>query len=400
MLASAAPVESETVALPAANGRIVAVRLCAADDIVPFARAAMDGYALRAAETQSANPAAPLTISVVDAAYAGAAPLRLAEGCAASVATGAPLPFGADAVVPFEDVIAARGTIRLCAPLVRGDYVFAPGEDAKAGDLLVDAGSMVTPGRTALLAAAGHEAVAVYRRPRIAIVSTGNEIVAIGDRPANGQIRNSNAAMLAAAVEADGALVVFAAHAADVEGPLREALERACHCSDLVITTGGASAGERDLVKRALRASGAAFAFESIALRPAKPTAFARLGAAYVAVLPGNPAAAYIAYTALVRGLVRRLAGQPRPFPAPVTALLAGRLHRRDERHCAVFGALTRSGEAFTVRPLDNQCSSLVRTAADANALIIVEPGSGSIEAGDAVTVEVVDWNAVPVADP
>ncbi len=400
MLASAIPLESETVALLRANGRCAARALRATQDIVPFARAAMDGYALRSAETRFARAGAPCMLPVACAAYAGDAPIPLPIGHAASIATGAPLPTGADAVVPFEDVHAAHETIALTVPLEAGEYVFAPGDDAKAGDLLIHAGTVVTPGRAALLASAGYAAVCVYRRPRVAIVSTGNEIVAIDERPTGGQIRNSNAAMLAACVERDGAQVVFAEHARDSDAPLRATLERACACSDLVITTGGASSGERDLVKRGLRALGATFAFDSIALRPAKPTGFAQLGHALIAVLPGNPAAAYVAYAALVRGVVRRFGGAADPFPPALPAVLDGRIHRRAERHCALFGSLTIRAGTLTVRPLENQCSSLVRTAADANTLIFAEPGSGYVQAGDAVPVEVLDWNAVPIINP
>lgn len=309
------------------------------------------------------------------------------------------MPAGADAVVPFEDVHTTYGSIAVSAPLRAGDCVFAPSDDAKSGDVLVRAGEILTPGRATLLASGGYATLAVYRRPRLAIVSTGNELVAIDERPRTGQLRNSNAAMLAACVERDGAQIVFLEHACDSEAPLRATLQRASACCDLVITTGGASAGARDLVKGALLALGATFVFDSIALRAAKPTGFAQLGAVFVAVRPGNPAAAYVAYAALIRGVVRRLAGDANPFPAAVPASLDGSVHRKEHRHFLLFGELSIRDSTLTVRPLENQCSSLVRTAAEANALIVVEPGSGYLQAGDTVRVEVMDWNAVPITD-
>jgi molybdopterin molybdotransferase len=399
MLAVTMPLEADTVSLRGANGRVAARTMRAAEDIVPFARSAMDGYALRSAETRFANARAPYVVRIASTTYAGDAPSSLPAGYAAAIGTGAPLPAGADAVVPFEDVRMAHETIALSAPLGAGDCVFAPGDDAKSGDVLVRASEIITPGRAALLAAAGHATLAVYRRPRVAIVSTGNELVAIDERPRSGQVRNSNAAMLAACVERDGAQIVFMEHARDSEAPLRATLQRASACSDLVITTGGASAGARDLVKGGLRALGATFVFDSIALRPAKPTGFGRLGAVFIAVLPGNPAAAYVAYAVLIRGVVRRLAGDANPFPAAVPASLDGTVHRKEDRHFVLFGALSIRDGTLTVRPFENQCSSLVRTAADANALIVVEPGSGYLQAGDAVRVEVMDWNAVPITD-
>lgn len=398
MLAAATPLEAESVTLLVANGRVAARTLRAAQDIVPFARCAMDGYALRAADTDSASRGAPRVLRVTSATYAGDPPISLTVGQAVAVATGSPLPAGADAVAPFETVDFVRDTIALSAPVGAGDHVFARGDDAKRGDVLVRAGQIVTPGRAALLASAGHAAIAVHRRPRVAIVSTGNELVAVSETPRSGQIRNSNAAMLAAALERDGARVVLVEQVGDAEALLRETLQRALAASDLVITTGGASTGERDLVKGTLRAIGATFVFDSIALRPAKPTGFARFGDRLVATLPGNPAAAFVAYIALVRGVVRRLAGVEEPFRPAVPATLQGTIHRKDRRHFLMFGSLAMRSGAFTVRPLENQCSSLVRTSADANSLIVAEPGEGYLRTGDIVPVEVLDWDAVTIS--
>jgi molybdopterin molybdotransferase len=324
-------------------------------------------------------------------------PTSLPSECTIAIATGAALPAGADAVVPFEAVHATSDAITLTSPLAVGQHVFAPGDDAKRGDVLARPGDVVTPGLAGLLASAGFATVAVHRRPRVAIVSTGNEVVGVEDTPARGQIRNSNTAMLVACLERDGAEIVSREHARDAEAQLRTTLQRALEQSDLVITTGGASTGERDLVKGTLRTLGAAFLFDSIALRPARPTGFARVDGRLVATLPGNPAAAYVAYVALVRGVVRRLAGHASPFPATVPARLEGSLHRKDKRHFLMFGALAIRGGAFHVSPLANQCSSLVRTSTDANALIVAEPGSGYSQTGDVVQVEVLDWNSVPI---
>ena len=227
-----------------------------------------------------------------------------------------PLPAGADAVVPVENVRQTADAIVVSAPLKPGDYVFLAGDDAKRGDLLAQRGDVVTPGRAALLAAAGHTQVGVHRRPRIAIVCTGDEIVPVAARPGPGQVRNSNATMLAASVLADGGDVVSISAVPDKAGPLRAALERELARCDLLITTGGASVGQRDLVKPTLTSLGARFAFRSIAMRPSKPAAFARVGNTAVAVLPGNPAAAFVGYASLVRGFIRTLAGRTVAFPA------------------------------------------------------------------------------------
>lgn len=396
MLRHSEPLASEIVRLDEAHGRIAAATLFAEDDLMPFARSAMDGYAVRAADTVQRGDL-PVVLPVGGYTSAADRPLRLSAGHALAVATGAPLPRGADAVVPVEDVIEreGRGEIELSVELRPGDHVFGCGDDAKRGDALVRHGDVVTPGRAALLAAAGHAAFRVHRRPRVSIVCAGDEIVAVNERPGAGQVRNSNAAMLAGQVVRDGAHLVSCAQAPDSERVLRAVLRTALNAADLIITTGGASAGERDFVKRTLTELGTQFLFRSVALRPAKLAAFGECGAALVAALPGNPAAAFVGYSLLVRGLVRRLGGYRDAFPAAVDARLEGSVHAKSGRHFVAFAHLRYERGAFAVRPLHNQCSALVRTPADANALIVVPPGEARSLPGDTVRVEVPDWSAV-----
>ncbi|HYZ15475.1 MAG TPA: gephyrin-like molybdotransferase Glp, partial [Candidatus Acidoferrum sp.] len=320
MLAAAEPLAIEESSLAAAHDRALAQTVRTREDLIPFARSAMDGYAVRAAETTDASADVPLALPVRGAIYAGDLPCALAAGTAIAISTGAPLPLGADAVVPWEDVDVRGETIVLRAAVAPEDHVFPAGEDARSGDVLVRAGEILTAGRAAILAAAGVARVAVHRRPRVGIICTGDELVAIDAQPLTGQVRNSNATMLALHAAGDGADVVTIARAADADGPLRTALRAAIASCDLVITTGGASTGERDLVKGVLSSLGARFAFTSIAMRPSKPTAFARTDRALVAVLPGNPAAAFVAYVTLVRGVVRRLAGRSDVVPPRVRA--------------------------------------------------------------------------------
>jgi len=390
MLAAAEPLPSEMIPLLEAGDRILATVLRADEDIVPYARSGMDGFALRASDSLGADTDG-VVLPVAGTLYAGDVPAALAPGWAMAIATGAPLPDGADAVVPIECVDDRGDRIVLRAPLLRGDHIFEPGDDAKRGEILARPGDPVTAGRAALLAAAGFAEVWVHRRPRVAIVCTGDEVVAVDEKPGPGKIRNSNAAMLAVALARDGAQVVMSSHAGDAPAPLAAMLRRAMECGDLVITTGGASVGERDFVKNTFVALGARFAFRSLALRPAKPTAFGRRGSTLVAVLPGNPAAAFVAYAALVRGLVRKLGGRSDPYPRQVLATLDGSIRAKPERHYVMFGRLTNDGRSFSVTPLANQCSSLVRTAADANALIVVPPGNALLLSGSIVSVERVD---------
>jgi molybdopterin molybdotransferase len=288
----------------------------------------------------------------------------------------------------------------LSAIVEPGAHVFLPGDDARCGDVLVREGELLTAGRAALLAAAGVERVGVHRRPRVAIVCTGDEVVAIGAAPRPGQVRNSNATMLALHAVGDGAEAVNVAHAGDSEQALRAVLGGAMRRCDLLITTGGGSRGTHDLTKAVHSSLGARFAFSSIAIRRAKPTGFSRAGDMLIAALPGNPAAAFVAYVALVRGVVRRLGGRTDVVPPSVCARIEDAVHAKRDRDFLMFGAIRYDRTGFVVRPLENQCCSLVRTPAEANALIHVPPGDAAFSVGSHLDVEVLDWSAVFESKP
>lgn len=386
---------SETVALADAAGRVLARTLTADEDLVPFARSAMDGYAVRSAETLARRD-----FPVRARAYAERGPERAHEpGTATAIATGAPLPLGADAVVPFEDVVASSDAVRLPRPLAPGANVFPPGEDARRGDVLARAGEALRPAALGLLAAAGHDTVAVIRRPRVALVTSGEEIVDVAAMPGFGEIRNSNATALAAALAAFGAELATRAHVRDDRAEMRAALLAAAGDADLVVTTGGASVGERDFVKPVLDELGAAFAFRSVAMRPARPTGFAVLGGTRVAALSGNPAAASVALHELVRAAVFGLAGRRDVRLPRVPARLRGELHGKGARTYFAFAALHVDADGrLEATPLRNQCSALTRTSLDASGFAVVEPGRGDVANGETIEVDVFDWSGVRAA--
>jgi molybdopterin molybdotransferase len=395
IIASASrPLAAESIALTSAAGRFLARAYAARADLVPYARSAMDGYALCAMDTFRAA-ASPLLMPVCGSAYAGDARTTLEPGHVFAIATGGALPVGANAVVPWEAVEVRGEAIVLRAPLRCGEHVFPPADDARTGDVIARPGDAITPGRAALLAAIGVARVDVHRRPRVTIISTGDEIVDPAAEPAVGQIRDSNAAMLATHVRRDGGTVVAFVRVRDAEAPVIAELRDALTSSDLVITTGGASAGERDYVKRAATSIGAAFAFTSLALRPAKPTGFARRGGSLLAMLPGNPAAAFVAYTALFGPVVRALGGDPQPALSSVRARLDGSLRAKPGRHYYAFARVHHDRDGFVARVLANQCSSLVRTSAEANAFVVVPPGDDRYDDGAIIDAEVFEWPSV-----
>jgi molybdopterin molybdotransferase len=319
-------------------------------------------------------------------------------GTATAIATGAAIPAGADCVIPVEHVEVTDGAVTITRSVAPGTYIFPPGDDARRGDVLLARGTRVTPAGIGLLAAAGFERVDVHRQPRVAIICAGDELVAIAARPAHGQVRDSNGAMLAAALAAAGAIVQPPVRLTDDRGAIRRALADAFDAADLVVTTGGASVGERDFMKVACGDLGVTFLFRSVGLRPAKPTAVGRRGKSLVAVLPGNPSAAFVAMQEFVVPAVRALGGHADVRLPRVNAILQGTINAKPGRFFAAFAALAAGPDGFIATPLANQCSSLTRTAVDGAGFIIVPPGPHAYADGDRVDVDIFEWSRVGIA--
>jgi len=391
VLAACTALEADVIPLETAPGRVLAETLIAPEDIVPYARSAMDGFALRAADT-----AAGASLTIAGAAYAGSpaldaggALLELPAGTAAAIATGAPLPAGADCVVPIEDVQRRNGSIVLASVLEIGEHVFPAGDDAHAGDVLAHAGTVLDPGTLSLLAAAGCATAACTRKPNVSLITTGDEVVAIEATPGFGQVRNSNATLLVATLTGAGATIAQRRHVRDDRDELRAALREGVETGDLMITTGGASVGERDYLKSLLEELGATFLFRSVALRPGRPIAFAVLDGVPVLVLPGNPASAFTGLHAFGLPALRKLEGARDPLPFRMRARLRGELHGKSDKTFLAFCALAVGEDGvLEARPLENQCSALTRSAAEAKGFAVVGPDRGDIHDGEFVDLE------------
>jgi molybdopterin molybdotransferase len=395
IVVACAPLDCCDVTLGAAIGLTLRETLHAREDLVPYARSAMDGFAIRAID---ARPGAVLPIGA--RAYAGTGE-RIAHQprTATAVATGAPIPDGADAVVPFERIGRRDDAIVIREATAAGDHVFPAGDDARAGEVLVRAGDRLAAGSLALLAGAGYTHVPCTRAARVTILTTGEELVEIAQTPGFGQIRNSNATLVAASLAAHRVELVANHHVRDNRASLRDALLRAANESDLILTTGGASVGERDFIKPVLDELGATFTFRSVALRPARPTAFATLGRARILALPGNPAAAFVGLHAFGIPALRALAGENDPLPRRVRARLRGSLHGKPARTYLAFVRLAIDDEGrLEAWPLDNQCSSLTRTAAGGAGFAVVGPSTGDLHDRDLTEVDVFAWDAIGAA--
>lgn len=379
MLAAAHHLPAEAVAIDAALGRTLAEDLAAVRDQPPFAASAMDGWAVRAAD-------APGRLAIVGESaaghgYAGA----MGPGQAVRIFTGAAIPSGADAVVIQED--ASREGDHVVVPAVTEPRNIRPtGVDFKAGDRLLAAGVRLDPWRLSLAAAAGRATLAVARRPRVAILSTGEEVVEPGGSPGPFQIFNSGTTALAALLRTWGAEPIPLRPVGDDEAAIAGALkDLAC---DLVVTVGGASVGDHDLVKPALARLGLELAVESVAVRPGKPTWFGLLDdGRRVLGLPGNPASALVCAELFLKPLVMAMQGAD-PAVATVTARADGPVPANGPREHWMRARLSHAPDgALVATPLRDQDSSLVTVFASADALLRRASGAPAAASGEPVEV-------------
>jgi molybdopterin molybdotransferase len=299
----------ERVGLGDAAGRVAAADVASPVDVPPFSRAAMDGYAVIADETSGASKNSPAMLRTIERIYAGRAPaLSVVSGTCAEIATGAPLPVGADAVVMVEDTSTSRDQVQIFAAAASGQNVRARGGDIAAGTLVIHNGDELNPSRVGALAAVGRTHVDVYAKPRVAVLSTGDEVVEPGNPLGPGQIFDVNRFTLAAIVAANGGAAEPHHAADDSVHRLRQALDE-CLDADLVVFSGGSSVGERDLILDVLSASGGTLVFHGIAVKPGKPTAFARIRGKPFFGMPGNPTSclsnAYILLVPFLRAMAR-----------------------------------------------------------------------------------------------
>jgi molybdopterin molybdotransferase len=387
-LASAnTPLEEEKVALEAAYGRVLARDINALRTQPPFANSAMDGYALRAADTAQA----PCTLRVIGESAAG----RAFEGAigpaqAVRIFTGAPMPEGADAIVMQEDAPRDGDRISLAAAVSAGDNLREEGLDFRAGEVLIAAGRRLSPRDVALAAAANHTHLPVRRRSRVAILATGDELVQPGGRLGPAQIIASNNYTVAGIVEATGAIAIDLGIAVDDLGALKEGVGRARDArADVLVTLGGASVGDYDLVQRALIVEGMELGFWRIAMRPGKPLMHGRLGAMRILGLPGNPTSSTVCAVLFLRPLLRALHGEPDPgADLSQGGRLAVDLPKNGLRQDYMRASLRRDPDGILVAtPAANQDSSLVKTMARADGLIVRAPHAEPAKAGDACRV-------------
>jgi molybdopterin molybdotransferase len=382
VLGRARTLDAERVPLERAYGRVLAERVDAAVDLPPFPSSAMDGFALHAADTA----AAPVSLTIVGSIAAGSPSTRpLEAGQAMAISTGGTVPTGADAVVPIELTREGDGRVEVSQAVAAGANVRPVGGDVAAGALLLEPGTLLGAARVGALAAAGVAEVRCAKRPRVGILVTGSELVRPGEALRPGAIYESNGLMLAALLLSAGAVPAQLGTVPDDEEEHRRAMEKALLGFDMLVTTGGASVGPHDLVRRVQAELRVEEVFWGVAMKPGKPVAFGVRRDHLLFNLPGNPVSALVCFELLVRPAVNALLGLADPLPRFGRAILGTGVARNEQRDEFVRARREHGDDGVHVHPVAGQDSHMIASAARADALVHIRRGSGEVPAGEPV---------------
>ncbi|MEQ4724903.1 gephyrin-like molybdotransferase Glp [Nonomuraea sp. B19D2] len=374
-----APIELE---LEQALGATLAEEVSSPVPLPPFDNSAMDGYAVRAADVSDV----PVTLPVIDDVAAGSMELRaVGPGHAVRIMTGAPMPAGADAVVPVEWTDGGTVSVRITRPATVGNAIRRAGEDVKAGETVLKQGTVIGPAQLGIIAGVGRRRVWARPRPRVVVISTGAELVEPGGPLAPGQIWDSNSFTLTAAVREAGGEGFRAGSVGDDPVVLLDRLDTHLVRADAIITSGGVSMGAYEPVKEALSPLGTV-RFEKVAMQPGMPQGFGVLGEDQVPIfaLPGNPVSSFVSFMLFVRPALDKMRGLPSGMPEAVTARVTGPLRSPAGRRSFLRGVLASDG---TVSPVHGQGSHQLAALASANALIVVAEDVTEVPEGSSVEV-------------
>ncbi len=387
ILAQAAILPPVQMPLADALGLVLAEDLVTPHDLPPFDNSSMDGFAVRHADLETV----PMTLPVSGEIAAGALDIpALLPGQVLRIMTGAPLPVGADTVVPVEDTQAqADGSVTFLEAAELGQHIRRAGEEMRQGSIVVPNGSRLRPAEIGMAATVGHAALLAYPKPRVAVISTGDELVQPGTALRRGQIYNSNAYALAAQVEEAGGIVARRLHARDTPASLREAFD-SCAGTDVLITSGGVSVGDFDYVK-AVFAERGTVDFWKVAIRPGKPLAFGQWGRTLFFGLPGNPASSMVTFELFVRPALRKLAGHSVLTRPEVRAVLTENAEHTPGRQSYQRAVLAGQPGGYSVRTTGAQGSGMLSPLVQANALLVLPADTALFPAGTEVTVLILD---------
>jgi molybdopterin molybdotransferase len=386
ILATVHVLESERVGLLQATGRVLVEPVASDRDIPPLTNSAMDGFAVRGADVAEAPM--PVRLAVVGEIAAGyVSEARIGPNQAVRIMTGAPIPEGADTVVRFEDTQLSGDVVEIVRAPRAGANVRKAGEDVCAGQIVMEAGTVVRPQEVGMLAAVGRIEVAVVRRPRVAILGTGDEVVPPDQTPGPGQIRDANSYTVAAQVQAYGGVPILLGVARDREDFVREGIKSALDQRvDLIITSGGVSVGDFDLVKQVLAAEGE-MRFWSLNMKPGRPLAFGVIDGVPLLGLPGNPVAAMISTELFARPALLKMQGFVDWGRSMIRARLAQPIARKDGRRHYLRVSLRETADGYEASLTGDQGSGILRSLVQADGLAVIPEDADHLPAGSRVDV-------------
>ncbi len=377
----ARPLAPQTMPLMEALDRVLAIDVCAGEDMPPFRASSVDGFAVVADDT------APERRLVGEQTAGRQEDIVVTPGTAARITTGAPVPEGANAVVMVEQTEERDGHVRLRQPtLPQGANIRPIGQDIRRGEVVLRAGALLGPAELGVLATVGRAEVEVIPAPVVAVLSTGDELVEPGTRPGPGQIRDSNRYTLMASVRRLGAVGLDLGIVQDKQGDLEQRVQRGLTEADIFVSSGGVSMGHLDLVKPLLERLGTVH-FGRVNMKPGKPLTFATVGATLAFALPGNPVSSLVGFELFVRPVIRRLQGYPDSQRAMVRARLAHNVRHEPDRTEFQRAIVHRTPEGYTAQTTGAQGSSRLMSMVGANALLVLPHGTGDYATGDDVDV-------------
>jgi molybdopterin molybdotransferase len=386
------PVGECITPLQQAAGRVLSRDTQSPINVPAFDKSPLDGYAVRAEDTGAASPGSPVVLQIIEEVRAGSVPSKVVgTGEAVRIMTGAPIPQGANEVVRFEDVQEAPDHIRVSHPLTAGRNIIPLGEDVVRGEVVAHKGVLINSALLGVLASLGTARIPVYNRVRVAIITTGNELLDPTEKWLPGKIYNSNRYCLEARCRELGTEPVFIASVPDEKEAIAKILSSALDEADVVITTGGVSVGQYDVVKDAIQMIGAETLFWKIAMKPGTPAVAAHLDGKPIISLSGNPAAAMVVFELVAVPVLKKMSGFRNQLPITITGVLAGNFTKASPQRRIVRARWMKQGSDELIQITGSQGNGVLKSLVDCNLLVDVPAGSPPLAAGQVVSAFLVD---------
>ena len=393
ILSHVEPLGSEKVSILEALGRIITENINAPHDIPPLDNSAMDGYALKSEDIQKASLENRVRLEVIEDLPAGFISKKVIQrGQAIRIMTGAPIPGGADAVIPVEDTERGDGFALIFNSVPPGENIRKAGEDVKKGDRIISAGDLVRPAEIGMMASVGRSFVSVYQRPLVAILCTGEELVDVDGTLDEGKIISSNSYTLAAQVKDCGAIPVQIGIAKDQKEDIENKLQQGLR-ADVIISSAGISVGDYDFVKDVLKNMGMEMVFWRVAMQPGKPFAFGTIRGKPVFGLPGNPVSSMVSFEQFVRPSLLKMMGHHQLFRPVIEAILKEEIRKKAGRRQFVRASVSLKENQYVVTTTGEQGSGILKSMVKANGLIMIPEDSEIVRAGEKVKVQLLDRN-------